>query len=688
MAKHKRRAQGGPVGPRVPVPPLDPEAIDEIVGLLDGGRPIEAIMILEQLRNDHPRDATIYKFLGMGYAQVGELGGAAQAWEEASRLDTDDPNLWRVLAGVYQAQGRVVHALRALRRYLAAEPADEELAEVEALRQRMEEALAEIGHTFGVSPAEAERGTLLLERGLRAMEEDDFLGATRHFRDAARVLPGWTVPQNNLALCQFELGNGDAAIAAAERTLASAPNDAHALGNLVRFLVILGRREEALGYGERLWTLTQGALATVPTGGEEAVTRFEFEKAADAWILLEQDERVVATLERLPRETLSDYGLALLGAALANTGRKTTALEVFGALEPDPAAARLAEALRLNETPPGRRFPGVEPAELLPAAIANQLAKEIDRINAQGTADEVRAAAIGTLLARAPTFLPAFAASLWLEDEISSSGAVAVLLGVATPEAIDAVRLFAFGRLGPDETRLHAALVLHWAGRVEANINRPLLLWQDGRYQEVRPPRYEIVDEEPGAKRPYPPAIGKLMAKALERHTKGDYAGAARLYHQVLAQDATVEDAEQHLGLIELLNGDLDAAERHFTRALELDPAFALPRCTLASLRIRQGRLPEARDLLIPLADRTRFGVTELASYLFTTAELARADGDEARARGQLRLLLAYVPTHTPARLRLRELERAETERQEAQGQGTGQLLQPASGLWPFGGRQ
>ena len=687
MAKRKLQ-KDGPVGRRVPVSPLDSDTIKEIVALLDGGRPVEAIMILEELRHDHPRDATIYKFLGMGYAQVGELGGAAEAWEEASRLDTDDPSLWRVLAGVYQAQGRLVHAVRALRRYLAAEPAGEDLAEVEGLRRRIEEALAEIGHTFGVSPAEAERGTLLLERGLRAMEEGDFLGATRHFRDAARALPGWTVPQNNLALCQFELGNGDAALATVERTLASAPNDAQALANLVRFLVILGRREEALAYGERLWTLSQEAIAAAPTDGEGAVARFEFEKAAGAYMLLEQDERVVASLERRPREALSDYGLSLLGAALANTGRKTTALEVFGALEPDPVAARLAEALRLNETPPGRRFPGVEPAELLPAAIAGQLAREIDRINAQGADDEARGAAIEALLARAPTFLPAFAASLWLEDEIASSRAVAVLLGVGTPAAIDAVRVFAFGRLGPDETRLHAALALLRAGRVESSVNRPLLLWQDGRYQELRPPRYEIGDEEAGAKRPYPPAIGKQMAKALERHTKGDYAGAARLYRQVLAQDATIEDAEQHLGLIELLNGDLVAAEGHFSRALELDPAFALPRCTLASLRIRQGRLAEARDLLTPLADRTRFGGTELASYLFTTAELARADGDEARARAHLRLLLAYLPTHTPARLRLRELERAETERQEAQGPNRGQLLQPASGLWPFGSRK
>ena len=39
--------------------------------------------------------------------------------------------------------------------------------------------------TFRVPAAEAERAGLLLERGLRQMEEEDALGATRLFRDAS-----------------------------------------------------------------------------------------------------------------------------------------------------------------------------------------------------------------------------------------------------------------------------------------------------------------------------------------------------------------------------------------------------------------------------------------------------------------------------------------------------------------------
>ncbi len=88
----------------------------------------------------------------------------------------------------------------------------------------------------------------------------------------------------------------------------------------------------------------------------------------------------------------------------------------------------------------------------------------------------------------------------------------------------DVVEL-AFGRLGPDDIRLFAALSLRREGIIEWT--RPQLLWQDGRYQEMLPPRYELTSGE--AAQPYPPAITKLMQKAIERRAEGDLDGATRL---------------------------------------------------------------------------------------------------------------------------------------------------------------
>lgn len=683
MARQKRGRQSNSLIPPDQLPPLNNETVNELAQMLDAGQFVEAILIMEAMREEHPREAILAKLLGMAYAEIGELSAAAERWEEATRLDPRDPSLWRLLAGVYQGQGRIAHALRALRRYLEQEEDDDQQEQLESVRDAFEEALDDLAATYGVTRNEADRAALLLEQGLRTMEGGDYLGANRQFRDAARAMPGWTAPLNNQALCQFELGNTDAAIEMSQRVLATNADDAFALAALVRFLTLTGRRAEAAPHADRLWALVQDGLAQQRAGGEVTpqpglTESLLFEKAAEAFTYLERDDQVIAALEPQPRDSLSDLALIQLGAALANRNRKPAALDLFKALDPHPVAAPLAEALQLNETPPGRRFPALDPAQLFPQKIAERADQELARIAADPPAEEAtaRQGLMLDFLAHFPTFLPTFYSSLWMGDELASANAAGLLLRVGTPEAIDAVRTFAFGRLGPDETRLHAALLLRREGLVDAN--RPLLLWQDGRYQEMSPPRFGVTPDTADA-RPYPPAVAKQMSKALDRRAKGDLDGAARALRQVLSQDPSVVDAEQHLGVLALLQNDDLAAEGHFKRALEIDPGFGLARSALASLRVKQKRFNDARDLLIPLADRTAFRATELASYLFTAAELAGADGDAARARQQLRLLLAYVPSHTPARMRLRELEREEEERKKAQEQqgnaGRGGLL-------------
>ncbi len=684
MAKRKQGRQTGSLIDPDRLPPLNNETINELARMIDMGRFVEALIILEALREEHPREAILYKLLGTGYAEIGDLSSAGTRWEEAQRLDPEDASLWRLLTGVYQMQGRIVHALRSLRRYLAEDANDPDADQLEQLREGLEAAVADLGEQNNVPKAEAERAGLLLERGLKLMEEEDALGATRLFRDAVRIMPNWTAPKNNLALCQFLLGNSDTAITTAEGILATAPDDLHARAGLVRFLTITGRRPEALAHGEHLWGLVQAANQQEAIEPESA--RFDFERAADAFALLDQDDRVIEALEMRPREALSANGMLLLAAAYANVNRKPGALALLKELEGDPLAARMIEALQLNETPPGRRFSALSPADLAPSKVVDRVAKELDRIIGDPALAEDKTARQGMLqdlLNSAPTFLTSFALSLWLGDESAAVNAVALLLHIGTPEAVEAVRTFAFGRLGPDDVRLFAIMALRREGLFEWN--RPQLLWQDGRYQEMLAPRYDLTSGE--TTQPYSSAINKLMTKALERRAENDIEGAVRLYRQVIAQDPAIVEAEQQLGLLALIGGDSEEGEKHLTQALNLAPASVLARTTLASLRISQGRISEARDLLMLLADRNSFTVNEFASYIFTTAELAAADKDTSRARHQLRTLLAHVPSHTPARMRLRELEKEEAERRKAeaeQAKGVGGLVRNAMGNLPI----
>ena len=327
------------------------------------------------------------------------------------------------------------------------------------------------------------------------MGEEDYLGAARQFRDAARVMPGWTAPLNNLALCQFQLGNTDQALEGTERVLASAPGDVNALTALVRFLTILGRQAEAKAHADQLWSLVQAANAETTPGAAGA--RFDFDRAATAFAFLEQDQRVIDTLERQPQEALSDSGLILLGAALANVNRKPAA----------PKPYRNWNRIRWRDGWPKRSSPTRAAGAALPGDQSGGSAAR--RMGERGAKDfrgqllpsAERRPALAALLVRTPTFLPAFYASLWMGDELASANAVGILLRIGTPEAIEAVRTFAFGRLGRTSAPPCRARA---APRRAVDRNRPLLLWQDGRYQEMLPPRYEIAAAEE-RDRPYGP---------------------------------------------------------------------------------------------------------------------------------------------------------------------------------------
>lgn len=78
-------------------------------------------------------------------------------------------------------------------------------------------------------------------------------------------------------------------------------------------------------------------------------------------------------------------------------------------------------------------------------------------------------------------------------------------------------------------------------------------------------------------------------------------------------------------GDIALQRGDLAAVETAWLAALALDPADQSARLRLARLLREQGKSDEARDLLS--------GLPEQDAVLMELAWLARADGDETRAR-------------------------------------------------------
>ena len=94
---------------------------------------------------------------------------------------------------------------------------------------------------------------------------------------------------------------------------------------------------------------------------------------------------------------------------------------------------------------------------------------------------------------------------------------------------------------------------------------------------------------------PPPPPGFRMAARSFLRVNGVDVAAppGVRNPHPPLAPGFAL--AYSNLGAVEFKQGDLDAAERHFERAIALQPSLWLAHYNLCAMRFQQGRLEDAR---------------------------------------------------------------------------------------------
>jgi tetratricopeptide (TPR) repeat protein len=252
--------------------------------------------------------------------------------------------------------------------------------------------------------------------------------------------------------------------------------------------------------------------------------------------------------------------------------------------------------------------------------------------------------------ARYPRLAEAMCEALFLPG-LDPRLAVSVLLRLAEPAAPDAVRRFAAGRGMGDYDRVFAHVALRGAGFDDPAT--PASVWLGGRRRELALPALRLKNEEAPA---HSEKIKDLMQQAAEAQEQDSSARAAEIYEQVLAIDPNLQEARHNMGTALMLSGRMQEGETHVRHALDLDPGYALARCNLASLELTRGNAAAAHELLDPLETRIDYTVEEVLAYLRTRSDLARADGDLARAESLLHALLAFDHENSLAKERLASL--------------------------------
>jgi tetratricopeptide (TPR) repeat protein len=641
MAKKKDKTRRRRRRKRLPPRRPKPAELARAQALWEEGKGPEAIAILENLVERHPRDLGCHTLLGSIYGDMGYLLEAIYHLEAAARLSRRDPEVLLLLGAAYGAYFLPAHTLLTLRECLRHELNEETVEQVQAMMENSTEKIGLVAEAHGISPRKMEHAAYLMESGRLANERGDLTEGVKASKEAARLVQNWAPPRNNLALSYFALGQWDEAIAAEEEVLERIDDqNVHALANLVRFLTASGKRDEARAYLTRLEQV-------------ESTDPDTYIKMAEAYAVLEQDQKVYTLLKKAQSEGtgLNAILLHFLGAASANLGKEREALAHWReALRLDPNAFRLTDYIDfvrqgVKKSAPDYRFPYLPAQNMIPRRAFEDF---VEGLGVSGMSDERMEREARSFGEQYPYTADLLSDMLWYGDQDEQERAIGILRMLANERAVATLQAFALSQVGDDDPRVSATLALIDLGVFSED--EPVRLWLKGQWREVLLRRQLITEER---ELEYSDEVIDLLGEANTAFQGGDEKEAEELYKKVIALDPMVKEAHCNLGVLYLSQGHDAKAEKSLQKAIDIDPGYIHPRCNLASTRIRQGRLEEAEELLKPIAELKTFHPQELIFYHRISADLFIAQKDYESAEQCLKMILEMEPEDEAAQRRL-----------------------------------
>jgi tetratricopeptide (TPR) repeat protein len=533
----------------------------------------------------------------------------------------DNPDITLALAGSYLSNVRPALALRMFRHFLDRWPehprAGEARETVAALEAHLDELLADLG----LSGEDGRAVAVQHEQVQSLLEEGRFAEARRVAQTLLHRRPSFVPALNNLSLVHAAEGSLSQAVANAQRVLALQPGNYHALANLVHFLCLSGRIEEAREWAGRLKALRLEAADL-------------WVKKAEALTYLGDDKGVLEAFEgarpgggrNSPAEDALLYHLA--GVAAMRLGQEARARRYWKQalkLAPGLELAR-ANLDDLRHSPGERHVPwAFGLSNWVPPTTVDDLLARIQRVSGQ-TGDEAAGRAVRRFLRDHPEVTTLVPVLLDRGDPAGRGLALRLAVAACEPAMMAALRDFALGQRGPDEMRHAAAQAACEAGLFPPG---PVRLWLEGKWRDTHLLGFEVHGEPLVQHRPQVQRWADQAREAL-RADKPEEAEQSLKMALVLEPDAP--DLMNNLAVAYMLQGRAAESAQLLRRIHAGHPDYLFGRVSMAQLALRSGDIEQAQTLLEPLLQRRRFHFSEFSAFCQAQMELLLAQGNPTGA--------------------------------------------------------
>ncbi len=603
----------------------------------------DAYRILSELAEQYPNERKVWVYLTEVCLELTDMQSYQKAQEKWLAIEPDNGDLLYGLGFVYMMNRHPLLALQTFRCALDCEPEHERAGEAKDQISLLEKYEQEAKDNFETGTEDWMELALLHERGQAHLEAGEYEKAREAECEVIARQPGFKAARNNLSLICWVEGDVEGAIATAKSMLETAPNNIHALSNVVRFLAQTGEDEAARPYAERL------KAADEPTAWNG------WTKKVEGLSYLGDDTGVIEVYEQWQATEPDDEGNPeavdsmfnhLVGVALARCGRTQDAIARWKIASADISNAAIAQKnLKNIQLPVGQRH-GAWPFDFagwLPPKTSETLYQLIASLQQTRQAHKL-AKALQQFLDQHPYFVRQIPRILARGGPEGQSFVVMLAEQIEHPALIAAVKEFALSQNGTDQLRNQAAMHAVKAGLLEKSNIR---LWLDGAWRNITLMAYEITDEPDTGD--HSPEVSRLLEAATEllyKQFKAAALEAEGLLKEAIALEPNAPDILFNLAAAYRMQGRELESEVLVRDIHKRFPDYFFARTAVALFHIKNHDFKAAEALLAPLRTQDKFHFSEFETFMEAQIELEMARKNHPGAQAFVDIWAGAAPDH------------------------------------------
>ncbi len=570
------------------------------------GRPDEALELLEELHKRYPKSEDVLGMMANAHLDLGDRRGHLNALYRMHKLVPNRAVNKLGLAGAYMATGRIALAYLTFQEFLKKWKHDNRADDAKEALAMLETALDDILPDLDENREKALKFASQHELVQVLMELGDYRQAKKIAERLLKEKPDFMPLYNNLSLIAWLQGDLAEACAQAEKVLSFEAGNIHALSNLARYKFLLGKRDAAYVYAERL------------VASEDDAFDFWLKKI-EALILIEQFEEVLKVFEEAKKagdeKNLNGLSLHWVASAYWITGDESKAKKYWRkALKKDPSLEFAENNLTALKKPISERdcpqILGID--AWLSRKNFITLEKMFDKLAKQDLSNEEFYRKVQAVFDETPEIISFVRSALKYGTSDAKDTALKFLdMSGAHPDLLDAAKEFAFGKVGTDAMRLEVFQILSKYGVVPNGESVELYL--QGAWKEIQPMNYEI-SPDPFDVPPYPKKVFRLIEEGTDALHAGDGEEGERCFGKALALYGDDPTLLNNFAVSLQIQGKMDEANALTERIADEFPEYFFGQVVAVRKAMNAEDMQKAKEIMDRMASRKKLHITEFSA--------------------------------------------------------------------------